>query len=109
MLCSRVVMLVLALHWLMEEISAAALMNRNKRELNLQALETLPQLHLEGELSTGDKVEMERDNNNGPTQIQTPLAPTQQPSTRNQFQYIRKKNEKRRKVIPLDSLGRFKI
>uniref|UniRef100_A0AAV2KUN9 Uncharacterized protein n=1 Tax=Knipowitschia caucasica TaxID=637954 RepID=A0AAV2KUN9_KNICA len=84
----------------MEEIRAAAVMTEDTRDL-----ETLPQLNLEGELSTGDGAEV--DSANGQTQIETP---TQQPSTpQNRFQYVRRTNEKRRKVAPLDSIGRFKM
>ncbi|KAJ0006595.1 hypothetical protein NQD34_013868 [Periophthalmus magnuspinnatus] len=107
MFCSRVVVLVLALHWITDKMAAAALLSKNKRELDSQ--EASPGRLLEGDLCAGDgAAEMERQNT-GPEHIQAPLAPTQRPAARHQFQYIRRKSEKRRKAIPLDSIGRFKV
>lgn len=109
MFCPRSVLPFLALYWLIEEMSAAALMSRNTRELKWLDLEPLQ--HQAGgleELSVGDAGEMAMGLEDHPTE--TPLVPTQHTSTQhqNQFQYIRK-NDKRRKVIPLDSIGRFQM
>lgn len=109
MFCPRVVLSFLTLYCSLDKISADAIITRNTREINWLDLEPLPHQsqNLEGDLSVGGVAENGRDS---PTQIETPLASIQ-PSTQhqNQFQYIRGKKEKRRKVIPLDSIGRFKI
>lgn len=108
MLSSKVVLSLLTLYCLIDAVAAAALIARNTREINGLDHESLTHQgqHLEENLSMHGT-----ENRESGTQVEIPFVTTQQSSTQNQnqFLYIRGKNEKRRKVIPLDSLGRFKF
>ncbi|KAM6959693.1 uncharacterized protein LKV04_021339 [Tautogolabrus adspersus] len=114
MLCSRCVLPFLTLYILLEEISAAVLPSRNKREVNWLDQDLFPRLpdrSDEGDLSVGDAGEMRRDLDVHKTRSETFVAPTENFTQRqnHQYQYNRKANEKRRKVAPLDSIGSFQM
>ncbi|TKS92847.1 hypothetical protein D9C73_027166 [Collichthys lucidus] len=116
MLCSRCVLPFLALHMMLEEISAAVLPSRNKREVSWLDQELFPRLSERSDqrdLSVGDAGEMGRDVDVHHSHSETMLAPTEhftiQRQNQNQYQYNRKANEKRRKVAPLDSIGGFQM
>ncbi|KAM7366260.1 hypothetical protein PAMP_015714 [Pampus punctatissimus] len=116
MLCSRCVLPFLAFYLSLEEISAAVLPSgfRNKREvswLDQELFPRLPDRSEQGDLSLGDAGEMGRDVDGRSSHSETFLNPAEHLSVQrqhqNQYQYNRKKHEKRRKVAPLDSIGSF--
>ncbi|KAM9335573.1 uncharacterized protein ABDE67_020567 [Symphorus nematophorus] len=116
MLCSRCVLPFLALYMLLEEISAAVLPSRDKREVSWLDQELFPRLFDRSDqrdLSVGDAAEMGRDVNGRPSHPETVLTPTEhlsvQRQNQNQYQYNRKATEKRRKVAPMDSIGGFQM
>ncbi|KAM6909365.1 uncharacterized protein FYW49_013194 [Xenentodon cancila] len=112
MLCSRCVLSFLGIYLLLEEISAAVLPSgvKNKREVNWLDREVFSRLsHLSdaGDLSVGDAGEMSRDVDSRPPRSETLIAPTEHVSV--QVQIKHKPKEKRRKVAPLDPIGRFQM
>ncbi|CAJ1086175.1 hypothetical protein D9C73_027166 [Xyrichtys novacula] len=115
MLCSRCVLPFLALYFILEEISAAVLPRRNKRDvswLDQDLFHRLPERMDEGDLSVGDAGEMSRDLDSRTSHSETVIVPTENLSIQRQnqqYQYNRKGNEKRRKVAPLDPIGSFKM
>ncbi|KAM8746719.1 uncharacterized protein AB9X84_014893 [Acanthopagrus schlegelii] len=113
MLCCRCVLPLLALYVSLEEISAAVLPSspRNKREVSWLEQELFLHLHDpsdQRDLSVGDAGDVGRDVDGRPAHSEH-LTVQHQNQNQNQFQYQRKANEKRRKVAPLDSIGRFQM
>ncbi|GAA6216302.1 uncharacterized protein LOC114573901 isoform X1 [Lates japonicus] len=112
MLCSRCMLPFLALYLLLEEISAAVLPTsrlKNKREVNWldqELFSRLPDGSDQGDLSVGDAGEAGRGVDSSQSETEHLSLHRQH---QNQFQYQRKPNEKRRKVIPLDSIGSFQM
>ncbi|KAM4536293.1 uncharacterized protein PAE49_020951 [Odontesthes bonariensis] len=114
MMCSRCLLPFLALCMLLEQISAAVLPStfKNKREANWLDQEVFSRLSDPadvGDLSVGDAGEMSRDVSHHPSRSGSLVDPTEHFSVQNQHQHNRKVNEKRRKVAPLDSIGRFQM
>ncbi|XP_074554982.1 uncharacterized protein LOC141811034 [Halichoeres trimaculatus] len=115
MLCSRCALPFLTLYFFLEEISAAVLPSRNKRDINLLDQDLFPRLpdrSDDGDLSVGDAGEMVRDSDSHRSHSESVFAPTENlllQRQNHQYQYNRKTNEKRRKVAPLDSIGSFKM
>ncbi|KAL7374856.1 hypothetical protein ABVT39_008156 [Epinephelus coioides] len=120
MLCCRCVLPFLALYMLPEETSAAVMPSRfrNKRDviwLDQELFPRMPDRSDQGDLSVGDAGEMDRGVGGRHSNSETLLVPTvhlslqRQGQNQNQYQYNRKANEKRRKVAPLDSIGRFQM
>ncbi|KAM4564334.1 uncharacterized protein V3H82_013399 [Fundulus diaphanus] len=105
MLCSRCVLPLLSLYMLLEHISAAVLPRKAKREVDWPDHEVFSRLADPSDLSVGDAGEARRVVDHLPEAAVVPTLPAsvqgQNPN--------RKANDKRRKVAPLDSIGRFQI
>lgn len=114
MRCSRCVLPFLALHLLLEEISAAVLPSkfRNRREVGWLDQEVFSHLSDSSDvddLSVGDADRLGRNVDNHSFGSDTFLPRTEHLLAQNQYQHNRKANDKRRKVAPLDSIGGFQM
>ncbi|KAM4714758.1 uncharacterized protein FYW61_019667 [Anableps anableps] len=113
MLCSRCVLPLLALYMLLEQISAAVIPRKPKREVNWPDHEVLSHISVTldmGDLSVGDAGEIQRVvDDRSETIVDPTLSVSIQSQNKNQNTLNRKANDKRRKVAPLDSIGRFQI
>ncbi|KAM9717990.1 uncharacterized protein ACNS7B_021444 [Menidia menidia] len=113
MLNSRCVLPFLALYFLLEQISGAVLPSglRNKREINWMDQEVFSRLSDPSDvadLSVGDAGETSRDRRLE-SLVDSKERVSVQHQIQNQYQRNQKANEKRRKVAPMDSIGRFQM
>ncbi|RVE60548.1 hypothetical protein OJAV_G00181980 [Oryzias javanicus] len=102
---SRGVLSFLALYFSLEETSAAVLPSKIKREVNWLDQEVIPRLshHADmGDLSVGD-----RDADGRALLSESVMTPPE--SVQRYTLQNHKPSEKRRKLAPLDSIGRFQM